>query len=90
MTTSLPARRRVSVSRRRSDVMGSMTATTTPTKITVVSFNHFIHFNRMRFFLCIFKRVVVAGSVKSQLIDHFRGHIVFTEAFGGFMLIRTK
>ena len=25
---------------------------------------------------------VIAGSFKSQLIDYFRGHIVFREAFG--------
>ena len=32
----------------------------------------------------------IAGSFKSQLIDYFRGHIVSWEAFGRFMLIRTK
>ena len=31
-----------------------------------------------------------AGSFKSQLIDYFSGHIVSWEAFGRFMLIRTK
>ena len=34
--------------------------------------------------------ILFAGSFKSQLIDYFRGHIVFREAFGRFMLIRTK
>ena len=33
---------------------------------------------------------IFAGSFKSQLIDYFRGHIVSWEAFGRFMLIRTK
>ena len=32
----------------------------------------------------------IAGSFKSQLIDYFRGHIISWEAFGRFMLIRTK
>ena len=33
---------------------------------------------------------IIAGSFKSQLIDYFSGHIVSWEAFGRFMLIRTK
>ena len=34
--------------------------------------------------------IIIAGSFKSQLIDYFSGHIVSWEAFGRFMLIRTK
>ena len=36
------------------------------------------------------QNTIFAGSFKSQLIDYFRGHIVFWEAFCSFMLIRTK
>ena len=33
---------------------------------------------------------IFADSFESQLIDYFGGHTVFWEAFGRFMLIRTK
>ena len=40
---------------------------------------------RLQTLICFF-----VGSFKSQLIDYFRGHIVSWEAFGRFMLTRTK
>ena len=68
-------------------IFGDVTERRSPT-LTDCHYIKKLTFHLYNCLLYIF--AIFAGSFKSQLIDYFRWHIVSWEAFGRFMLIRTK